>query len=131
MGDSWGHRASPSRNTAKSPGEQLGLNWFIPNVTGKRAIRHVLFDTNYWKTFVHARLRVAMGDRGCLSLHGEKAEQHRLLGEHLTAEYRVKTSGRDRTVDEWKLRPERGDNHWRDCRVGAAGGAPMRGRLAR
>gem|GEM_PF-4010529 len=22
------------------------------------------------------------------------------------------------TMDEWKLRPERGDNHWFDCLVG-------------
>src|SRR4029079_18090697 len=110
-----------------SPGETLGFNWFIPNVTGKRAIRHVLFDANYWKSFVHARLKVALGDRGCLSLYGQEANQHRLLAEHLTAEYRVRTSGRGRTVDEWKLRPERADNHWLDCLVGAAVGASMQG----
>ena len=96
-------------------------------MTGKRAIRHVLFDTNYWKSFVHARLKVAMGDRGCLSLFGDRADQHRLLAEHLTAEYRVKTTGRGRTVDEWKLRPERADNHWLDCLVGAAVAASMQG----
>ena len=48
-----------------------GHNWRMPNVQGKRAIRHVVFDTNYWKSFVHARLAVAMGDRGCLSLFGD------------------------------------------------------------
>ena len=74
----------------------------MPNVHGKRAVRHVVFDTNYWKSFVHARLAVPMGDRGCLSLFGDKPEQHRLFAEHLTAEYRVKTEGRGRTVDEWK-----------------------------
>jgi hypothetical protein len=87
----------------------------------------VLFDTNFWKTFVHARLAVPMGDRGCLSLFGDKPEQHRLLAEHLTAEYRVKTEGRGRTVDEWKQRPERGDNHWLDCLVGCAVAASMQG----
>jgi hypothetical protein len=32
-----------------------------------------------------------------------------------------------RTVDEWKLRPERADNHLLDCLVGAAVGASMQG----
>lgn len=53
----------------------------------------------------------AMADKGCLSLFGDRPEQHRLLAEHLTAEYRVRTEGRGRTVDEWKQRPERSDNH--------------------
>jgi hypothetical protein len=39
----------------------------------------------------------------------------------------VKTEGRGRTVDEWKLRPERGDNHWFDCLVGAAVAASLQG----
>jgi hypothetical protein len=68
-----------------------------------------------------------MGDPGCLSLFGQKAEQHRLLSEHLTSEYRVKTEGRGRTVDEWKLRVEGLDNHWLDCIVGAAVAASMEG----
>lgn len=68
-----------------------------------------------------------MGDRGCLSLFGDKADLHRLFAEHMTAEYRVKTEGRGRTVDEWKMRPERSDNHWLDCLVGCAVGASMQG----
>jgi hypothetical protein len=68
-----------------------------------------------------------LGDRGCLSLFGDRPEQHRLFAEHLTAEYRVKTEGRGRTVDEWKQRPERGDNHWFDCLTGCAVAASMQG----
>ena len=63
-----------------------------------------VFDTNYWKSFVHARLAVAMGDRGCLSLFGDNPDAAPPVRRHLTAEYRVKTEGRGRTVDEWKLR---------------------------
>ena len=74
-----------------------------------------------------ARLAVAMGDRGGLTLFGSRAEQHRLLAEHLTAEYRVKTEGRGRVVDEWKQRPERGDNHWFDGLVGCAVAASLQG----
>jgi hypothetical protein len=68
----------------------------------------VLFDTNYWKSFVHSRLAVSMGVKGCLSLFGETPDPHRLLAERLTSEYRAKTEARGRTVDEWKVRPERG-----------------------
>jgi hypothetical protein len=45
----------------------------------------------------------------------------------LTAEYPVTTSGRGRTVEEWKQRVERPDNHWLDCLVGCAVAASMLG----
>jgi len=96
-------------------------------VTCKAALRHVDADTNYWNSFVHERLATAMGDAGCLSIFGRKAVQHRLLADHLTAEYRVRTEGRGRTVDEWKLPPSKPDNHWLDCIVGCAAGASMQG----
>ncbi len=46
---------------------------------------------------------------GCLSLFG--GVDHRLLVEHLCTEYRVRTEGRGRTVDEWRPKPSGGDNH--------------------
>ena len=90
-------------------------------------MRHALIDTNYWKSFAHARLAVPMGDPGCLSLFGRKSEEHQLLSEHLTAEYRVKTEARGRVVDEWKPRTGNPDNHWLDCVVGCAVAASMLG----
>jgi hypothetical protein len=94
---------------------------------GKRAVRHVSFDTNFWKSFVFARLAVAMADKGSLALFGQKPEVHRLFAEHLTAEYRVRTEGRGRTVDEWKPRPGQPDNHWLDGIVGCAVAASIVG----
>ncbi len=122
-----GASSIPFSDYKRKRGERVGLNWRVPVVTGKRSVRHVVFDTNYWKSFVHARLAVPMGDPGCLSLYGSKPEPHRLLAEHLTSEYRVKTEGRGRTVDEWKLRVEGLDNHWLDGLVGAAVAASMQG----
>jgi hypothetical protein len=122
-----GASSLPFSDYKRKRGERIGLNWRVPVVTGKRAVRHVVFDTNYWKSFVHARLAVPMGDPGCLSLYGSKPESHRLIAEHLTSEYRVKTEGRGRTVDEWKLRVDGLDNHWLDCLVGAAVAASMEG----
>ena len=37
------------------------------------------------------------------------------------------TEGRGRTVDEWKVRPGGGDNHWLDCLVGCAVGGSVQG----
>ena len=115
-----GASSKPMTEYRRQPGDKLGFNWMIPNVAGKRAIRHVIYDTNYWKSFIHARLGISIGDKGCLSLYGRIPGNHQLLAEHLTAEYRVRTEGRGRTVDEWKLKPQNSDNHWLDCVAGCA-----------
>ena len=122
-----GASSVPFSEYKRKRGDRVGHHWRIPNTTGKRQVRHVLVDTNYWKSFVHARLAVAMGDSGCLSLFGRDEKAHRLLADHLTAEYRVQTMARDRTVDEWKLRATRPDNHWLDCLVGCAVAASIQG----
>ena len=122
-----GASSKPMTEYRKQQGDRLGFNWMIPNVAGKRAIRHVIYDTNYWKSFIHARLAVPVGDKGSLTLYGRIPGAHQLFAEHLTAEYRVKTQGRGRTVDEWKLKPERSDNHWLDCTAGCAVCASMLG----
>jgi hypothetical protein len=122
-----GASSTPFAEYKKKRGDRVGHNWRIPNVRGKRAIRHVLYDTNYWKSFIHARLAVPMGDQGCLSLYGRDPVAHQLFAEHLTAEYRVKTEGRGRVVDEWKLRPDAHDNHWLDGIVGCAVAASIEG----
>ena len=122
-----GASSIPFSEYKRKRGDRVGLHWRIPNTVGKRQVRHALIDTNYWKTFVHARLSVSMGDPGCLSLFGRDDKTHRMLADHLTAEYRVKSQAQGRTVDEWKLRATRPDNHWLDCLVGCAVGASMQG----
>ena len=122
-----GASSKPMSEYKKAAGDRVGLNWRMPNIRGKRAVRHVVFDANYWKSFVASRLLMAVGDRGCLSLWGRSGETHMLFAEHLTAEYRVKTEGRGRKVEEWKMRPEAKDNHWWDGAVGCAVAASMVG----
>ena len=122
-----GASSIPFSEYRRKRGDRVGLNWRVPTITGRRSVRHVVFDTNYWKSFVHARLAVPMGDPGCISLFGRTPAAHRLLADHLLAEYRVRTQGRGRTVDEWKLRVESLDNHWFDCAVGASVAASMEG----
>jgi len=122
-----GASSVPFSEYRRKRGDRIGHHWRIPNITGKRQVRHVLVDTNYWKTFVHARMAVTMGDPGCLSLFGRDPKFHQLLSEHLTSEYRIKTQAQGRTVDEWKLRASKPDNHWLDCLVGCAVGASIEG----
>ena len=122
-----GASSTPMREWTKKPGDRVGLNWRIPGGENKRQARKVLFDSNWWKSFIHARLSVAMGDRGGISLFGDKPDTHRMLADQLTSEFRVRTEGRGRQVDEWKMRPGRPDNHLLDCLVGAAVAASMQG----
>jgi len=122
-----GASSIPFSEYRRKRGDRVGLNWRVPTITGRRAVRHVVFDTNYWKSFAHARLAVPMGDPGSLSLFGRTPALHRLLADHLLSEYRVQTEGRGRVVDEWKLRLDGQDNHWFDCAVGAAVAASMEG----
>jgi hypothetical protein len=64
-----GASSIPFSEYKRRRGDRVGLHWRIPNTVGKRQVRHVLVDTNYWKTFVHARLAVAMGDPGYVGAH--------------------------------------------------------------
>ena len=54
-------------------------------------------------------------------------KRHRLLADHLTSEFFVRTQGRGREVDEWRHRPERVETHWLDCLVGSAVAASVVG----
>lgn len=112
------------------PGERRGFNWIIPAPKPGEP-RFITYDANFWKSFLVARLNTPMGSPGALTLYGSEVAAHQLLADHLLAEYRVRTSGRGREIDEWKLRPERPDNHWLDCLAGNMVAASMCGvRLA-
>ena len=125
-----GATGTPMTEWTAKPGDRKGLNWNLSvERSGKRAIRKITFDANFWKSFAHARLATAPGDRGGLSLFGDKPGPHRLFSEHLTAEYPVSAIrvGSSRTVDEWKPRGPGHDNHWLDCLVGSCVAASIEG----
>ena len=122
-----GASSKPMTEYKRVSGDRVGYNWRMPSISGKRQVRHVVFDTNFWKSFVASRFLTAIGDKGSLSLWGRNSETHMLFAEHMTSEYRVKTEGRGRRVEEWKMRPEAKDNHWWDGIVGNAVAASMCG----
>lgn len=119
-------RSRPMTEYQQKPGERFGWNWLVTRTTHRR-VQYVRFDSNHWKSFVHSRLAVALGDTGSLSLYGRDAGHHRLFAEHLTAEAPKRESSNGRTVDEWAMRPGLSENHWLDCLVGCAVGASMVG----
>jgi hypothetical protein len=129
---SWGPRvlpthgrfvgASGSNISDKSPdrGERVGANWRTSTIQRQR---HVLFDTNAWKTFIAARLRLPPADPLAFTLH---AGDHDMLAEQLASEHPIRVEARGRVVDEWRLIPGR-DNHFLDCVVGSAVAASFMG----
>jgi len=116
----------PMTEYSKRPGEKLGFNWLLSKGRGKRTTHFINFDANFWKSFCASRLKMAIVDKG-INIYGDAKTNHELLFEHLTAEYSVRTTGRGRVVDEWKIRPDKTENHWWDCLVGCAVGASVEG----
>ena len=121
-----GASSIPFSEYQRKMGDRVGHNWRIPNVQGRRQVgtwsstrtTGSRLSTPGW------RWRWAIGAVcRCLATSPTASAVCRAL----TAEYRVKTEGRGRTVDEWKMRPERSDNHWLDCLVGCAVAASMQG----
>ena len=121
-----GGSGTPIPDRKRKRGDRTGLHWMIP-AAAKRGARYVLYDTNWWKSFVASRLMTAPADPGSLGIWGDQPERHRMLAEHLTAEYSVRVETKDRAVDEWKQRPDRPENHLFDCLVGSAVAAAERG----
>ncbi|MBI5726046.1 MAG: phage terminase large subunit family protein [Planctomycetes bacterium] len=112
----------------RHPGEIHGHNWYFPNVSKSSEFAHVAFDANYWKSFLHARLSIAPGDAGALTLFGKTSGEHSLFSHHIAgSETWTLTHGQGRDVQEWKPNPARPDNHWFDCLVGCAVAASVCG----
>jgi hypothetical protein len=122
-----GATSRPFSDWHPKPGDRTGLNWRMPAVQNRRQVRYLLFDANWWKTFVQKRLATAMGGRGCLSLFGDRPEKHRMLADHLTSETPIEVEAKGRKVIEWKIGPGRPDNHFLDCLVGCHVAASMQG----
>jgi hypothetical protein len=128
----WGPRVLPTHGrfvgasgqtiSDKAPdrGERVGANWRTSTI-GRQ--RHVLYDTNSWKTFVATRIKLPIGDPQGFTIH---AGQHDMLAEQLASEVPVRVESKMRVVDEWRLIPGR-DNHLWDCTVGAAVAASFTG----
>lgn len=121
-----GASSKPYSELPIKKGDLIGPHWRMPKEAIRRSLRRVLIDTNYWKSFILARLKAGQGDIGRLTIDGSPNE-HVLFASHLASEYCVPTQARGIRVDEWKQRSNKADNHWFDCLVGCAVAASISG----
>lgn len=97
--------------------ERTGPSWrYGPPPSGRG--RRVVFDPDFWKSFAADRLSTPPGSGGAIQFFGDSPAEHRLLCDHLTAEYSVRVTVRSRTFDKWERKPGGGENHLLDVLVG-------------
>lgn len=118
--------ARPMSEWKKNPGERVGLNWRLTSLGGAKG-RQCVFDPDFWKSFVADRLLTPAGGAGCMTLFGDKPGVHELFADHVCAEYGTEESHRGGKFIKWRMRPDRRDNHWLDCLVGATVAASVDG----
>jgi hypothetical protein len=118
-----GATSRPFADYRKRRGDVAGSHWRIPALSRGRRSRYMLVDVNFWKSFIAARLTTPLGDAGTLTFWKAEPLRHQMIASHITAEYRITVEARGRKVDEWKIKPDKPDNHLFDCIVGAAAAA--------
>ena len=106
----------PFNEGPRKTGDLVGSNWRIPRIKSTpRRQRHLLYETNFWKSFSVERWRVPVGDPGAMTVF--KASTHQVLWDQLHAEYGQAVESNGRTMIEWSAKPNQ-DNHFFDCVVG-------------
>lgn len=119
QGQAIGAKNKPLSEYIPKQGDRAGHYWRIPSVAGRRLVPTVQPDVNYWKSRVRDLCQASLAEkRATLSLFGRDAKEHRLLADHLCAEYFARVEARGRVVEEWQHRPGSPDNHFLDCLVG-------------
>lgn len=117
--------SKPLNHSAKG-GRWVGTHWRIERAKDM-PVKFVLFDANFWKSFAAARIRADIGTPGSLEFYSETGKHHNNLFENVLAEYPVPVQSRERSIEEWKVRPGRPDNHYFDCLVGCCVAASIEG----
>ena len=117
---------SLNHNVRREPGLRVGTHWRVAKAKDTN-VRYCLYDTNYWKSFLFSRLATTANTAGSVQLYKAPPPIHKAFARQMKSEYPVRTYGRGREVDEWKLKPDRPDNHWLDCLVGCCVAASIQG----
>lgn len=106
--------AKPLSKVRPKPGLVVGEEWIHEPRNGQLTVS---IDSNYWKSQSAVRWTTPPGSPAAAMLFGsdEHEHKHKMLSEHLCAEYGVEVQSRDRRCLEWKVKPGKPDNHWLDC----------------
>jgi hypothetical protein len=111
-------------------GEIIGDNWRInPTQAQNQRPRHIVADSNHWKTFTHARLRQPDGEPGALMLFKASPAQHRMYADHIAAWTPIETTGQGRKLVEWKLNTGAEDHYGDSLVMACVAGSVVGGRL--
>lgn len=94
-------------------GDTWGWNWYCPAGNNPR---HILFDTNAYKTFLHQRIGLHTNDSGAFNLYKDKEYRHTMFCNHLLAEKPTPVSGGGITVNMWKASISK-ENHYLDTTI--------------
>jgi hypothetical protein len=116
----FGVGATPIDEWKRTPGERRGPSW--------RLAKHLVFDSNRWKSFSMARWGTPQPERGCLTLYGVPGTNHQLFAEHQVSESRTiaEIEGRAGAVEVWKQKLNH-ENHFLDALILATVGASVQG----
>ena len=90
-------------------------------------IKQVLYDSNMMKSFAHERLSVPRGAPGCMMLFKAKPATHRMFSEQLRSETAADVEASGNKKREWKMRPDKPDNHFFDNLAACCCAAMMAG----
>lgn len=107
----------PIPERRQKPGEILGFNWMQRKIRGQWRI---LFDASRWKTFAHRRFLIATGEKGAITVWGDKPARHYEFAVQVASSERkeMKQGRSGRTIAQWRHNPTV-PNHKLDCYVGA------------
>ncbi len=125
LGDGLKPSDTPIPERTKKEGQKIGHHWYT-HVPQKRSIRHLFIDTNRWKSIGADGLIAPLGATNAITLFQDTRANHRVLFDHMTAEYPDPTEARGRTLDMWYLLANR-ENDLFDCFVGCSVAASLRG----
>jgi hypothetical protein len=51
----------------------------VPKGIGKRALKHIIYDTNFYKTFTVNKLSLPLGTKGDISIYGNSRTNHDVM----------------------------------------------------
>jgi len=99
---------------------------------GKDGRPYMFADVDVLKDFLMARLAVAPGSRGSISLYHDIPDNHSLFSNHIcSSEYPEPIEGRGIKKNKWLVRDGRPDNDWLDCAVGCIALCSLQGAFIR